>query len=345
MRIGVLCSGGDAPGMNPCLRAIVRAGVKFGDEIVGICHGYRGLLEEEFWQGKGRGAEPDPIPLISAREVSGLTNRGGSFLNSSRCLEFQTEEGRLKAVAVLKKRHFDALITIGGNGTLSGAHELGQYWDGQIIGIPGTIDNDLRGTDYTIGFGTAVQTGIDAVDKLRDTAGSHDMMFLVEVMGRHCGDLAAFVALAGGCELVATPETVTDIPKLVESLKLFKERGKRSIIMVVAEGDEFGGANKIMAALKEAGAPFEMRTVVLGHLMRGGTPAPFDRIFATQLGCHTIDVLHEGKTDVMVGLVHGRLAESPLEEVVHSKECKAGSEEALMSLAARTSKLIDRLSV
>ena len=155
----------------------------------------------------------------------------------------------------------------------------------------------------------------------------------------------AFVALAGGCELVATPETVTDIPKLVESLKLFKERGKRSIIMVVAEGDEFGGANKIMAALKEAGAPFEMRTVVLGHLMRGGTPAPFDRIFATQLGCHAIDVLHEGKTDVMVGLVHGSLAESPLEEVVHSKECKAGSEEALMSLAARTSKLIDRLSV
>ena len=345
MRIGVLCSGGDAPGMNPCLRAIVRAAVKYGDEVVGICHGYRGILEEEFWQGKTRGCEPDPIPLISAREVSGLTNRGGSFLNSSRCLEFQTDEGRKKAASILRKRRFDALITIGGNGTLSGARDLAEYWDGLIVGLPGTIDNDLRGTDYTIGFGTAVQTGIDAVDKLRDTAGSHDMMFLVEVMGRHCGDLAAYVALAGGCELVATPETVTDIPAIVEDLKKFKERGKRSIIMVVAEGDEFGGANTIMNALKEAGAPFEMRTVVLGHLMRGGTPSPFDRIFATKLGCYAVDVLHSGKTGVMVGILNGRLAESPLEEVVKPKTPETGSDEALQSEAARITKLIDRLSV
>lgn len=345
MRIGVLCSGGDAPGMNPCLRAIVRAGAKHKDEIVGIRHGYRGLLEEEFWQGQGQSESSDAIPLIGVREVSGLTNRGGSFLNSSRCLEFQTAEGRQKAVSILRKHKFDALITIGGNGTLSGARDLGRLWEGQIVGLPGTIDNDLLGTDYTIGFGTAVHTGVDAIDKLRDTAGSHDMMFLVEVMGRHCGDLAAYVALAGGCELVATPETVTDIPAIVTSLRQFRERGKRSIIMVVAEGDEFGGAETIMKALKEAGSPFEMRTVVLGHVMRGGVPAPFDRILATRLGCHAIDVLHNGGTGVMAGVVKGRLSVAPLDEAVKPKTAETGSEEALKSEAATITRLIDRLSV
>ncbi|MGI6402137.1 MAG: ATP-dependent 6-phosphofructokinase [Thermoguttaceae bacterium] len=327
MKIGVLCSGGDAPGMNPCLRAIVRAGEKYNDTIVGICHGYRGLLEEEFWGGVDHKIDP--------REVSGLTNRGGAFLNSSRSPEFSTEEGRKKAADILRAHRFDALITIGGNGSLSGALDLSKIWDGQIIGIPGTIDNDLQGTDYTIGFATAVQTGVGAVDKLRDTAGSHDMMFLVQVMGRHCGDLAAHIALAGGCELAAIPETITDIPDCVNKLKRFKALGKRSIIMVVAEGDEFGGADDIMKALKEAGSPYDMRTVVLGHLQRGGVPSPGDRILATHLGNAAIDALHEGKTRVMTGLVNGRLKLSPITEAVTGKS----------NNAAEVMKLIERISV
>ena len=166
MKIGVLCSGGDAPGMNPCLRAIIRAAEKYNDNVVGIRRGYQGIFKEDFWGGVDRKIDP--------REVSGLTNKGGAFLNSSRCKEMYDEEGVKKAVQILEDHCFDALIPIGGNGTLSGARDIGKFWDGQIIGLPGTIDNDLLGTDYTIGFATAVQTGVDAVDKLRDTAGSHD---------------------------------------------------------------------------------------------------------------------------------------------------------------------------
>lgn len=308
MKIGVLCSGGDSPGMNPALRAIVRAGDKYGDEIVGIRHGYRGLLDEEFWGGEDK--------KIDIRDVSGLTSKGGAFLNCSRCQEMQTEEGLKKAADVLRKRRFDALITIGGNGTLSGARELARYWDGQIIGLPGTIDNDLLGTDATIGFATAVQTGVEAVDKLRDTAGSHDMMFVVEVMGRHCGDLAMHIALAGGCELAAIPETPTSISELVGKLQRFKTLGKRSMIMIVAEGDDFGGAYKIMNALQEAGAPYEMRAVVLGHVQRGGSPAPSDRILATRLGCFAVDAIHNGETGKMAGEIAGNLVLSPFEDVV-----------------------------
>ena len=326
MKIGVLCSGGDAPGMHPCLRAIVCAGETYGDQIVGIRHGYEGLLNEEFWGG-GDG-------VISPSDVSGLTSRGGAFLNSSRCKRFGSTEGRRLAAEILARRKFDALVTIGGNGTLSGARDLAKFWNGQILGLPGTIDNDLLGTDMTIGFQTAVQTGVEAVDKLRDTAGSHDMMFLVEVMGRECGDIATHVALASGCELVETRDVPTDIAKIVRQLKRFKTIGKRSIIMAVAEGDDFGGAFDIMNALKEAGSPYEMRAVVLGHVMRGGTPAPGDRILATKLGCEAVDALHRGETGKMVGEIKGELVLTPLDEVVVGR--RAG--------AAAITDLIERIS-
>jgi 6-phosphofructokinase 1 len=322
MKIGVLCSGGDAPGMNPCLRSIVRAGEKYGDCVVGILHGYQGIFDEEFWGGMDR--------KIDRREVSGLTNRGGSLINSSRCERMTCKEGLAEAAQILSDHRFDALLVVGGNGSLTGAHELGKYWDGQIVGLPGTIDNDLLGTDFTIGFATAVQTGVEAIDKLRDTAGSHNMMFIVEVMGRHCGDLATHIALAGGCEEVAVPETKTSIKDIVKDLRQFKALGKRSIIMVVAEGDDFGNSVDIMKALKESNCPYDMRNLVLGHLQRGGTPVPADRVLATKLGCFAIDALHEGETGKMVGEIASKLVLTTFEEVLAERRNTAVAVEQLI---------------
>ena len=327
MKIGVLCSGGDAPGMNPCLRAIIRAAENYNDSVVGIRHGYQGVFNEEFWGGIDRKIDP--------REVSGLTSRGGAFLNSSRCARMMEKEGLEEAAEILNNHKFDALIPIGGNGTISGARDLGEYWKGQIIGVPGTIDNDLMGTDYTIGFATAVTTGVEAIDKLRDTAGSHDMMFVVEVMGRHCGDLAASIALAGGCEIVAVPEVKTSIEEIVANLKRYKALGKRSIIMVVAEGDDYGHAGEIMKALEEAGCPFELRSVVLGHVQRGGVPTPSDRVLATKLGCFAVDALHRGETGKLVGLVNGRLELTDFNEALSQKR----------QTAIEIKEFIDRMSI
>lgn len=314
MRIGVLCSGGDAPGMNPCIRAIVRDAFRNKDETIGIMHGYQGIFDEEFFT-RDRFDTPAAFAM-GIRAVSGLSMRGGTVLHSSRCQRFTQPEGVKAAAEILDRHRFDAILPIGGNGTLAGAIELGKYWKGQIIGLPGTIDNDLLGTDATIGYATAVQTAVEAVDKLRDTAGSHDMMFLVEVMGRHCGDIALSTAIASGAELVCVPEIPTDIGKIVERLKLIKEIGKTSVIMIVAEGDDHGGAMKLQQALKEAGNPFESRCVVLGHVQRGGSPAPADRILATELGCFAVDALHKGETGKMAGKINNQLTLTPLEEAV-----------------------------
>lgn len=308
MRIGVLCSGGDAPGMNACTRAVVRSAVSSGHEVIGICRGYQGLLEEDFFR------RSEGEPLMRLRSVSNIVKLGGTVLGTSRCPEFRTEAGLQKAAEILHKHRIDALVPIGGDGTFHGAVALAKHWEGRIVGCPGTIDNDLLGTDYTIGFATAVHTAVDALDKLRDTADSHERMFLVEVMGRHSGYIAIYTALAGGAEVVAIPETHTDIRAIAEQLKTLKVRGKKSIMVVVAEGDELGGAMHIDEQLRAAGCPFESRVVLLGHLQRGGTPVPDDRILAAKLGDFAVKSLDRGATGVMAGEVQAKLTLTPFEE-------------------------------
>ena len=308
MRIGVFCSGGDAPGMNACVRAVVRSALAAGHEVVGIRRGYQGLLDEDFFLSR------DGRPRMTLRSVSGIAKLGGTIIHSSRSQEFRTEAGQKKAADVLRKHGIEALVPIGGDGTFHGAVALSRHWDGQIIGCPGTIDNDLLGTDFTIGFATAVQTAVEAVDKLRDTAESHERMFLVEVMGRHSGYIGLYTALAAGAEVVAIPETKTDVPQILEQLRELKARGKKSIMVVVAEGDEYGGAVKLQKDLCDAGCPFSTRTLILGHLQRGGSPAPADRILAARLGDFAVRSLLAGQTGAMAGLVHGELVLTPFPE-------------------------------
>ena len=315
MRIGVFCSGGDAPGMNPCVRAVVRTAVTGGHEVVGIRRGYQGLLDEDFFGDR----DDDGQVSMSQRSVSGWGRYGGAFLLSSRSEEFNCPEGVAKASRVLDKHKFDALIPIGGDGTFRGATELTELWDGKIIGCPGTIDNDLVGTDFTIGFWTAVQTAVEAVDKIRDTAESHKRMFVIEVMGRHSGYIALYTAIASGAEAVCIPESSGDISILNDQLKVLKQRKKASIILVVAEGDEKGGAAGIQDRLQAAGCPFPMRSVVLGHLQRGGTPAPEDRILASQLGHWAVISLEEGHTGAMVGQMAGRRVLTPFPQTSQKK--------------------------
>ncbi|MDR0521399.1 MAG: ATP-dependent 6-phosphofructokinase [Planctomycetaceae bacterium] len=320
MRIGVLCSGGDAPGMNPALRSIVRTACTLGDDVYGIKHGWEGILDEEFY------TNDDGSFVMGLRSVSGLSKIGGTILHSSRSKRFRTPEGVENAAKILKKHKFDALIPIGGNGTLSGAVELGKVWDGQIIGLPGTIDNDLYGSDFTIGFATAVDSAVDCVDKLRDTAGSHDLMFFVEVMGRHCGDIALSTAIASGAEIACIPEAEEPPERLVKRLKKIKEAGKTSVIAIVAEGDESGGAVAMQQILKEAGNPFDSRAVVLGHVLRGGSPVAADRILASELGNFAVSAILHGETGKMAGKISNELVLTPLEDCV-SKHRKVDAEQ------------------
>jgi len=308
MRIGVFCSGGDAPGMNPCVRAVVRSTISAGHEAVGIYRGYHGLLNEDLF------INAQGTATMTARSVSDLSKLGGTLLRSSRSKEFRTEEGQQKAADILRKHKIDALVPIGGDGTFHGAVDLMKYWDGLVVGCPGTIDNDLIGTDYTIGFATAVQTAVEALDKLRDTAESHERMFIVEVMGRHSGYIALYTALAGGAEVACLPETPTDIPEIIAHLHKLKERGKKSIMIVVAEGDENGGGEKLQADLTAAECPFPTRVLTLGHLQRGGAPAPADRILGTLLGDFAVQSIPKGHTGVMAGRVGGDLVLTPFAE-------------------------------
>jgi len=290
------------------VRAVVRSALSAGQEVVGIMRGYQGLLEEDFV------TAPDRRNLMTLRSVSNLAPLGGTILRTSRSEEFRTEAGQQKAARILKKHGIDALIPIGGDGTFRGCVALARFWDGRIIGCPGTIDNDLIGTDFTIGFATAVQTAVEAVDKLRDTAESHERMFLVEVMGRHSGYIALYTALAAGAEIACIPETPTEIPKINELLRDLKARGKKSIMIVVAEGDEFGGAEKLAQGLDQAGCPFQTRTVILGHLQRGGSPVFADRILASRLGDSAVRSILAGQTGAMAGEIGGELVLTPFED-------------------------------
>lgn len=306
MKIGVLTSGGDAPAMNAALRAITRVGIHRNCEIHGIFGGFQGILNEQ-------------IHELNSRSVSRILHRGGTFLTTGRSEEFKTEAGQKKAVKILTDRGFDALIAIGGDGTMRGLHALRKHWDGKLIGLPGTIDNDLYGTDYTIGFDTAVNNALNALDKIRDTAEAFSRTFLVEVMGRKAGYIAFHVGVATGASAILMPETTTTIEELAEVVTKAGERSKTSVMVVVAEGDELGNADTIAKELSKR-VKEECRVSVLGYIQRGGNPTHFDRLLATKLGAFAIECLLGGEDGGLVGEVNGKLIMTPFEETWTKKK-------------------------
>ena len=299
-KIAVLTSGGDAPGMNACVRAVVRCGTAREMGVVGIRHGYRGLIEG------------DMIPL-GARSVAHILERGGTFLDSSRCEEMKTPEGLKKAIDNLKTAGIDGLIAIGGDGTFRGAAALAKEGGIKIMGVPGTIDNDVYGTDYTIGFDTAVNTALESIDKIRDTAESHDRLFFIEVMGRSRGFIALAVGIAGGADEILIPEVDTDLQVLVDRLKAHLAAGKRSSLVIVAEGDTPGGAQAIADKIGWL-IDMDYRVVLLGYVQRGGSPTANDRILASELGAAAVTALAEGNDGCMVGRISTEIVYTPFEE-------------------------------
>lgn len=299
MRIAILTSGGDSPGMNAAIRSAVRVAKNRGWTVFGVRRGYEGLMAGE-------------LEEMTARSVSNIIQRGGTILRSSRSKVFMAPEGQQKACDILTEYGIQGLIVIGGNGSFKGAYELSKIWAGQIVGIPGTIDNDLYGTDLTIGFDTAVNTAIEAIDRVRDTADAHERVFVVEVMGRHSGYIALEAAIASGAEEVLVPEIKITIKDLHERLQAGRERGKTSSIVVVAEGSH-GGAFEVAKKLHDDFGS-DCRVVVLGHIQRGGKPSAVDRVLATKLGSYAIDVLEARHSLVMVGQVRGVLMMTPLEK-------------------------------
>lgn len=298
-RIAVLTSGGDAPGMNACIRAVVRCALFHGLELYGIRRGYAGLLKEEI----------EPMTSLS---VGGIINRGGTVLRTARSEEFKTPEGVRKGAKILQRYGIEGLVIIGGDGSMRGGVELSRISEVHVMGIPATIDNDIPGTDYAIGFDTAVNTALDAIDKVRDTAYSHERVFVIEVMGRHNGFIALEVGLAGGAEAILIPEVPYDLAGLLDMLHRSYERGKHSSIIVVAEG---ACRAEDVKNFLQAHTPYHVRAMVLGHIQRGGAPTAFDRVLATQLGVHAVERLLDGHTNEMVGVSGGQLVSVPIEYI------------------------------
>jgi len=291
-RIGVLTSGGDAPGMNAAIRAVARSCAFYNLECVGIYRGYQGLIENDFEE-------------LTARSVRNVINRGGTFLKSARSKEFRTKEGRELAYQNLKKAGIDALVVIGGDGTFTGAMLLNEEHNFPIVGIPGTIDNDINGTDYTIGYDTALNTVVDAIDKIRDTASSHNRLFLVEVMGRDAGDIALNSGVGAGAEEILIPEESAGIVNLLDSLEKSRKSGKTSSIIVVAEGEKSGkNIFELAEYIGEKLEGYDIRVTVLGHIQRGGAPSCYDRVLASRLGVGAIEALLRGESNVMVGITN-----------------------------------------
>ena len=306
-RIGVLTSGGDAPGMNAAVRAVVRASSYFSVECVAIYKGYQGLID-------------DDTKLMNARSVNNIINKGGTILKSARCLEFRTPEGRKKAYETIKKHTIDALIVIGGDGSFTGAMIFNSEFNFPVIGIPGTIDNDIHGTTHTIGFDTALNTVIDAIDKIRDTAISHNRLFFVEVMGRDAGHIALNTGIGAGAEEILIPEEDMGLDRLLESLKRSEKTGKSSSIVVIAEGDKTGKNVFEIAEYVEKNLPYyEVRVSVLGHMQRGGRPSCFDRVLASRMGVHAVESLLKGVSNVMVGIDNSQMILTPLESSIKGK--------------------------
>ena len=306
-KIGVLTSGGDSPGMNAAIRAVVRTGLYHGMEVFGVMRGYSGMID-------------DDIIKMEGRSVANIIQRGGTILKCARSPEFREPSGRKKAYENLKKRGIDGLVVIGGDGSFRGAQTFSNEFDIPCIGLPGTIDKDIAGSDFTIGFDTAVNTAVDAIDKIRDTADAHDRLFIVEVMGRDAGYIALHSGIATGAENILIPETKTDLDELIQSLTEKEKRKKLVNLVVVAEGDEFGGANEIARVVKRRMPNLDTRVCILGHIQRGGSPTCLDRLIASRMGYHAVESLMQGRFNVMVGIVNNKLHYTPLDHAVKAKQ-------------------------
>lgn len=306
-RIAVLTSGGDAPGMNAAVRAVVRSSIFYGIECFGIYQGYQGLIEGNLKQ-------------FTARSVNNIVNKGGTILKSARSLEFRTPEGRKKAFETIQENNIDALVVIGGDGSFTGAMIFQEEYSFPVIGIPGTIDNDIFGTQYTLGYDTAINTVVEVIDKIRDTASSHNRLFFVEVMGRDAGHIALNSGIGAGAEEILIPEENRGLEQLLDSLKKSEKSGKSSSIVVVAEGDKTGKNVFELAAYVEQNLPhYEVRVSVLGHMQRGGSPSCFDRVLASRMGVHAIESLQKGESNVMVGVVNDQMKLTPLDKAIKGK--------------------------
>jgi len=303
-KIAVLTSGGDSPGMNAAIRSVARSCAYHKISCVGIYRGYEGLIDGDFIE-------------LDARSVRGIINKGGTFLKSARSKRFMTKEGRKIAYDKLREEEIDAIVLIGGDGTFTGGLVFNTEYDFPVVGIPGTIDNDINGTDRTLGYDTALNTAVDAIDKIRDTAHSHDRLFFVEVMGRDVGHIALNAGVGAGAEEILIPEEDMGIDRLVESLERSKKSGKSSSIVVVAEGDKIGKSvfelkNYVDQNLEE----YDVRVSVLGHMQRGGAPTCFDRVLASRMGVKAVESLLDGKSNYMVGTIHDKMKLTPLGKAI-----------------------------
>ncbi|MCO6149104.1 6-phosphofructokinase [Flavobacterium sp. NRK1] len=306
-KIGVLTSGGDSPGMNAAIRAVVRTCAFHNIECAGIYRGYQGMIEGDFKE-------------MGPRSVNNIINKGGTILKSARSKEFMTPEGRAKAHENLKKSGIDALVVIGGNGSFTGGLIFNQEYGFPIIGIPGTIDNDIYGTSHTLGYDTALNTVVEVIDKIRDTASSHNRLFFIEVMGRDAGHIALNAGIGAGAEEILIPEEDMGLDRLLDSLRKSKASGKSSSIVVIAEGDKIGkNAFELKDYVEENMPEYDVRVSILGHMQRGGSPSCFDRVLASRLGVKAVESLLEGKSNYMAGLVKDEIVLTPLEQAVKGK--------------------------
>ena len=303
-KIALLTSGGDAPGMNAAIRAVVRACTYYRIECIGVYRGYEGLIEGDF-------------ETLTGRHVSNIINKGGTILKSARSMEFKTEEGREKAYNNLKAAGVGALVVVGGDGTFTGGLKFIQEFNFPVVGIPGTIDNDIYGTDFTIGYDTALNTVVEVIDKIRDTAGSHNRLFFVEVMGRDAGFIALNTGIGSGAEEILIPEKEIGLDKLEESLSKGRDKGKTSSIVVVTEGDKIGkSVFELGDYIKEKYPAYDIRVSVLGHMQRGGSPSCFDRVLASRLGVAAVECLLDRVSGVMVGIMNNEIVTTGLNKAI-----------------------------
>jgi 6-phosphofructokinase 1 len=305
-KIGVMTSGGDSPGMNAAIRAVVRTGLYYGLEVYGIMRGYQGMIDNDIVQ-------------MESKSVANIIQRGGTILKTARCKEFFEYEGRKKAYNSLKQRGINGLVIIGGDGSFRGAKKFHEEFDIPSVGLPGTIDRDIVGTDFTIGFDTAVNTAVEAIDKIRDTADAHDRLFIIEVMGRDAGFIALHSGIATGAENILIPERKTDMEEVIRSLQEKEKRRKLVNLIVVAEGDDFGGAEGVNKVIKERLPELDTRVCVLGHIQRGGSPSCLDRLIASRMGYHAVECLVEGNYNIMIGIKENRINHTPFEKAAKMK--------------------------